>query len=62
MRRLVEFEQELLRAPRNAQALAYRGDIEQKTSHLDRALVHLMPSKIKTDAELRITYLDLGGV
>jgi tetratricopeptide (TPR) repeat protein len=56
-----EFENELAVDPGNAQALAYLADVEIKNNHTDAALPLLRKATALKD-DLRIAYLDLGGV
>ena len=56
-----EFEAELAFDPNHFQALAYLGDISIKRSDADAALDFLRRA-VATNHDIRIAYLDLGGV
>jgi tetratricopeptide (TPR) repeat protein len=56
-----EFEKELAINPRNAQALAYRGDIEMKRNHPEKALTSLEQA-VEFNRDLRMAQLDMGAV
>jgi len=56
-----ELQTELSVDPKNAQALAYLGDIAWKNDDVDTALSFLNPAK-KLSSDLRIVQLDLGEI
>lgn len=54
-----EFEQELANDPANAPALAYLGDIDLKSGHLENARA-LLEKCVRIQSNVRIGHLDLG--
>jgi len=55
------FEAELEVDPRNAQALAYLGDIELKRNDPDKA-IPLLDKAVQLRTDIRVAYLDLGTI
>jgi len=56
-----DFENELAIDPRNAQALAYLGDIEMKRNDPEKALASLRKAT-ELRGDLRIAYVDMGAI